>query len=153
MIGGSSPGRGWEFFFSPPRSDRFWGPPSLLSNGYQGFFPWGQSGRVVKLTTQFHLAPGSRMPGAIPPLPSTTSWRGAQLKKHRDNFTFNFTFRFGSISNVRSPLGLEQTSVSGRSGQPLCALHLPCWVRKYLENDKQDGTDQGLLHAREAHWV
>jgi hypothetical protein len=41
MIGVSSPGRGWEFFSSPPRPDRFWGPSSLLSNGYQGFFPWG----------------------------------------------------------------------------------------------------------------
>jgi hypothetical protein len=26
---GSSPGRGWEFFSSPPRPDRLWGPPSL----------------------------------------------------------------------------------------------------------------------------
>jgi hypothetical protein len=31
------------------------------------------------------------MSGAIPPLPSTHSWHGAQLK-HRDNFTFTFTF-------------------------------------------------------------
>jgi hypothetical protein len=27
------------------------------------------------------------MPGAIPSLVYTPSWRGAQLKKHRDNFT------------------------------------------------------------------
>jgi hypothetical protein len=33
------------------------------------------------------------MRGAIPPLPSMPSWRGAQLK-HRDNFTFTcLTFR------------------------------------------------------------
>jgi hypothetical protein len=38
---GSIPGGGWEFFSSPPLSDRFWGPPNLLSNGYQGLFPWG----------------------------------------------------------------------------------------------------------------
>jgi len=25
---------------------------------------------------------------AIHPLPNTPSWRGAQLKNHRDNFTF-----------------------------------------------------------------
>jgi hypothetical protein len=40
MIGCSSPGRGWEFF-SPPLPDRLWSPPSLLSNRYQGLFPWG----------------------------------------------------------------------------------------------------------------
>jgi hypothetical protein len=38
---------------------------------------------------------------SYPPLPSTSSWRGAQLeKKHRDNFTCIFTFyrkRFKSI--------------------------------------------------------
>jgi len=28
--------------------------------------------------------------------PSTTSWRGAQFKKHRDNFTFSFTTNMSS---------------------------------------------------------
>jgi hypothetical protein len=32
------------------------------------------------------------MSGAIPPLPNTPSWRGAQLK-HRDSFTFTSTSR------------------------------------------------------------
>jgi hypothetical protein len=74
--GGSSPGRGWEFFSSPPRPDRLWSPPSLLSNEYRG----------MKLTTH-HLVTRSRMRGAISPFPNTPSWRGAQLK-HRDKFTF-----------------------------------------------------------------
>jgi len=39
--GCSSPGRGWEFLFSPPCPDRSWGPLSLLSNVYQGLVPWG----------------------------------------------------------------------------------------------------------------
>jgi len=29
------------------------------------------------------------MSGAVPPLPNTPLWRGAQLK-HRDNFAFTF---------------------------------------------------------------
>jgi hypothetical protein len=33
----------------------------------------------VKLTTDLHLVPRSRMRGAIPPFPNTSSWRGAWL--------------------------------------------------------------------------
>jgi hypothetical protein len=40
-IGGSSPGKGCEFFSSSPRQDRLWGPHNLLSIGYQELFPWG----------------------------------------------------------------------------------------------------------------
>jgi hypothetical protein len=36
----SFPGGGWEFFSSPPRPERLWVPPNLLSTGYQEFFPW-----------------------------------------------------------------------------------------------------------------
>jgi hypothetical protein len=42
------------FFSTPPRSDRFWGPPSLLCNGYREIFPQG-----VKLTTHLHLSRSS----------------------------------------------------------------------------------------------
>jgi len=30
---------GWEFFSSPPCPEWLWGPPNLLSYGYQRFLP------------------------------------------------------------------------------------------------------------------
>jgi hypothetical protein len=42
---------------------------SLLSNGYWGFFPQGQSGRGVKLITRLYLVPRFRMNGAITSTP------------------------------------------------------------------------------------
>jgi hypothetical protein len=33
-----------KFFSSQPCPERLWGPPSLLSNGYQGPFPGGKTG-------------------------------------------------------------------------------------------------------------
>jgi hypothetical protein len=72
---GSNPGSA-RFLSSPQRPDRFWGSPSLLSNGYRGLFSRGYSGRGVKLTTHLHLVPRSRMV-AIHPLPHMSPWRSA----------------------------------------------------------------------------
>jgi hypothetical protein len=51
-----------------------------------GVLSLGYSGRVVKLTTHLHLLPTSKMREAVPPLPNTPSWRGAQKRKQRGNF-------------------------------------------------------------------
>jgi hypothetical protein len=56
-------GAGWEFS-STPHPERFFGAPSLLSNRYRRFFPWGWSCRGMKLTIHLHS-------------PYTSSWRCA----------------------------------------------------------------------------
>jgi hypothetical protein len=46
--------------FSPPRRpDQLWGPPSLMSNGYLGFFPRGEK-RPGREAGHMQLVPGSR---------------------------------------------------------------------------------------------
>jgi hypothetical protein len=71
------PGMGKRFFSAPRRPDRLWGPPSLLYNEYQGFFPSGvkRPGREAD-----HSPPSSaeaKNGGAIVPLPHMSSWHGA----------------------------------------------------------------------------
>ena len=63
---GSISGRKIDFFFSPKRTDRLWGSPSLVFNESQRFFPLGQSYQAVKLTTHLHPQPGSRIVELIP---------------------------------------------------------------------------------------
>jgi hypothetical protein len=66
---GSSPGGGWGFFRSTPCPNRLWGSPNLLSNWYQGLFPWEWNGRDVKLTAHLHLVPRSGNAWSVSPLP------------------------------------------------------------------------------------
>jgi hypothetical protein len=89
MIGGSSPGRGWEFFSSPPRPDRLRGPPSLLFNGYQGLFPW----EVKRPWCESDHSPPSsteiknEWSYTSAPQYAFMAWCSVKIK-HSDNFTF-----------------------------------------------------------------
>jgi hypothetical protein len=56
------------------------------------------------------------MSGAIPPLPNTSSWRGAQLK-HRDNCTFTFYLPFAEyVTYVTKILHNIQEAVGSKLG-------------------------------------
>jgi hypothetical protein len=87
MIGGSSPGRDWGFFSSPPRPDQLWGPHSLLSSGYQVFFLGGVNW-PRREADHSHLVPRSKCVELYLYCPNTPSWCCAQLKKHGDYFNF-----------------------------------------------------------------
>jgi hypothetical protein len=69
MIGGSIPGVGWEFFSSPPRPDRLWGPT-------QTPIRW-------KLTTHLHLMSRSRICGSYTFIPQYAfiAWWSVQNKE------------------------------------------------------------------------
>jgi hypothetical protein len=89
-------GGDWKFFSSPPRPERLWGPPSLLSNGYQGLsLGIKRPGREAD-----HSPPSSAEVKECLELyfrsPNTPSWRGAHFKKAQGQLYFYFTFFLGT---------------------------------------------------------
>jgi hypothetical protein len=71
--------------FSPRRPDRQWGPPSLLSSGYRGRFPYGVKRPECEAD---HSPPSSaevKNVGAIPPRPHriTLPLSYAAILRHR----------------------------------------------------------------------
>jgi hypothetical protein len=107
-MGGSSPGGGWQFFPSPPRPDRLWGLPSLLSNGYKGLFP---SGLCVKLSTHLPLVPRSRMHGAIPPLPQYPFVASCSVKAQRQLYLLPSPLHFYIMTWATAEIYISRTSV------------------------------------------
>jgi hypothetical protein len=74
------------------------------------------------------------MRGAILPLPNTLSWRGTQLRKHRDKFTF-FTYAMKNRdSSVGIALGYGLDDLSPR-------VRFPTWVGNFsLRHRVQNGS-------------
>jgi hypothetical protein len=67
--------RGWEFFSSPPRTDRLWGTFTFLSDGYGGIFP-----RVKRPGRETDRSPPSakvKNAWSYTSTANTSSWHGA----------------------------------------------------------------------------
>jgi len=113
MIGGSSPGRGWEFFSSPPRPYRVWGPTSLLSGGYQELFPGDKAAGGVKLTTHLHLVQRLRMRGAMSLLPQYFFMAWCLVKAQGQGIFFNIVDRscMDSAHLYYTPIKIQFSSI------------------------------------------
>jgi hypothetical protein len=61
--------------------------------GTRGSFPWGWSGRSVKLTTHLHLVPRSKNEWSCTSTPQYAFMVCAVQLKQRDNFSFHFMHR------------------------------------------------------------
>jgi hypothetical protein len=72
-IGGSSPGRDGNFSLHHGVQTGSGAHPTFYPMGTRGFSPGDKAAGVVKLTTQLHPVPRSRMRGAILSLPNTSS--------------------------------------------------------------------------------
>jgi hypothetical protein len=83
MIGGSSSGKGWEFFSSPPCPDRLWVPEAL-------FLGVKRPGREANHSSS--SSADIKNAWSYTSAPNTPSWCRAQLKKkeHLDNFTLPY---------------------------------------------------------------
>jgi hypothetical protein len=166
MIGGSSPGRGWEFFYSPPRPERLWGSPSLLPNGYQGLFHCGIKRRVCEAD---HPLPSSAEVQNAWSFTSTPqyafmAWCSVK-KKHRDNWQiwrvhwhpiYKMQKKVKTTQNVhmyidtKKALSCYMTDPSSRQGErPMKTRPLLSWLEsksgdKPRGDQRQDGRTDWL---------
>jgi hypothetical protein len=77
------------------------------------FFPWGQSGRGVKLTTHVHLVPRSKNAWSYTSTPQY-AFRAWCLVKHRDNFTFTSYAHAGAHARTHAHEGVSKSFRTGR---------------------------------------
>jgi hypothetical protein len=114
MFRGSNPGRGKRFSLLHSRLDQPWCPPTQPPvQGVSGFFPRGQCGRGLALSTNPHLASRLGMSKAIPLLPLSAF--NACYREYVTYYTLPCTLNLKvSLSMPWSHMG-EQMHCSTRS--------------------------------------
>jgi hypothetical protein len=163
---GSISGGAWKFFSSPPRPERLWGSPSLISNGYQGALSLGvkrlgreadhspPSSAEVKEWVEIHLHSLN-----------TPSWCGAWKKEHSDNSTVlmwpegeNRPQRYIATRILRSDQRSSlNTSVGERSqGNYQCFSHIANRILGYMVTTRPfacKNSDPGHGHVQGHFWL
>jgi hypothetical protein len=120
-----------RIFSSPRRPDRLWGPPNLLSNGYQRLFPGGKSAGCEADHSPSASAEVKKY-GSLHPLPHTPSWCSAGIAqsayRRATGWTAGVRFpagvRFFSVYIVHGYRGRFPREESGRGVKLTTRLHL-----------------------------
>jgi hypothetical protein len=138
MIERSSPGRCWILFSSPPRPDRLWVLFILLSNGFQGLFPWGvkrsetdpslPSSADVKNAWSCTFTPHIRLHGVVLSFKNRTGTPTALPFNWKFSISLSVTSVFSNMSYKRRTVDPDTKTVYVALLTSYCKFSRSVWV-------------------------